>query len=143
MFEDEYRQMQLNPIKIEYLLKDTCMLLPPTATPLSGVEFIKRLPSGDIERARRVKFISKKLEKKTHFDLILQSIRVFFLIRSLYLELNRIQETQLPLIRPENLLRINDKIDLSKRKKILFVKINFNKLDNGDLIACVIHMKER
>ena len=55
MFEDEYRQMQLNPIRLEHLLKDSCMLYPPTTTPLSGVEFIKRLPSGDIERARRVR----------------------------------------------------------------------------------------
>lgn len=55
MFEDEYRQLQLNPVRIEYLLKDACMLYVPTTTPLSGVEFIKRLPSGDIERARRVR----------------------------------------------------------------------------------------
>jgi protein CLEC16A len=56
MFEDEYRQIESNPIRIEYLLKDSCMVFPPTTTPLSGVEFIKRLPSGDIERARRVNF---------------------------------------------------------------------------------------
>jgi hypothetical protein len=55
MFEDEYRQMQINPVRLEYLLKDACMLYAPTTTPLSGVEFIKRLPSGDIERARRVR----------------------------------------------------------------------------------------
>jgi protein CLEC16A len=55
MFEDEYRQMQMNPVRLEYLLKDACMLCQPTTTPLSGVEFIKRLPSGDIERARRVR----------------------------------------------------------------------------------------
>jgi hypothetical protein len=54
MFEDEYRQMQINPIRIDHLLKDSCMLFQPTTTPLSGVEFTKRLPSGDIERARRV-----------------------------------------------------------------------------------------
>lgn len=59
MFEDEYRQMQLNPIRLEYLLKDACMLFPPTTTPLSGVEFIKRLPSGDIERARRVRLLRR------------------------------------------------------------------------------------
>ncbi|CAF4616566.1 unnamed protein product, partial [Rotaria magnacalcarata] len=51
MFEDEYRQTQLNPLRIEHFLKDSCMLFPPSTTPLSGVEFIKRLPSGDIERA--------------------------------------------------------------------------------------------
>ena len=55
MFEDEYRQIQLNPIRLEYILEDSCMLYPPTTTPLSGVEFAKRLPSGDIERARRVR----------------------------------------------------------------------------------------
>jgi len=36
------------------------MLFLPTTTPLSGVEFIKRLPSGDIERARRV-ILQKKI----------------------------------------------------------------------------------
>ena len=54
--------MQLNPIRLEHLLKDPCMLYPATTTPLSGVEFIKRLPSGDIERARRV----SKREKSMH-----------------------------------------------------------------------------
>ncbi|CAF3322729.1 unnamed protein product [Rotaria socialis] len=108
MFEDEYRQTQLNPLRIEHLLKDSCMLFPPSTTPLSGVEFIKRLPSGDIERARR-------------------SIRVFFLVRALFLELNSIAETELPLTKPENLLKLNDKIDFH----------------NCDLIACTVHMTER
>ncbi|CAF2752291.1 unnamed protein product [Rotaria sp. Silwood2] len=108
MFEDEYRQTQLNPMRIEYLLKDSCMLFQPTTTPLSGVEFIKRLPSGDIERARR-------------------SIRVFFLIRALFLELNSTIETELPLTKPENLFKPNDKLDLN----------------NSDLIACTVHMIER
>ncbi|CAF1039000.1 unnamed protein product [Adineta ricciae] len=108
MFEDEYRQMQMNPTRIDYLLKDSCMLLPPTTTPLSGIEFIKRLPSGDIERARR-------------------SIRVFFLIRTLFLELSSISETELPLIKPENLFQENDRLDLNNR----------------DLIACTIHMKDK
>ncbi|CAF4301301.1 unnamed protein product, partial [Adineta steineri] len=84
------------------------MLFQPTTTPLSGVEFIKRLPSGDIERARR-------------------SIRVFFLIRALFIELSLLSETELPLTKPENLFKEDDKLDLS----------------NGDLIACTIHMKER
>ncbi|CAF2066643.1 unnamed protein product [Rotaria magnacalcarata] len=108
MFEDEYRQTQLNPLRIEHFLKDSCMLFPPSTTPLSGVEFIKRLPSGDIERARR-------------------SIRVFFLVRALFLELSSIAETELPLTKPENLLKLNDKIDFH----------------NCDLIACTVHMTER
>ena len=65
MFEDEYRQIQMNPVKVEYLLKDSCMLFPPTTTPMSGVEFIKRLPSGDIERARRVNLFRKKIPSKS------------------------------------------------------------------------------
>ncbi|UJR31412.1 hypothetical protein I4U23_018905 [Adineta vaga] len=108
MFEDEYRQMQLNPIRLEYLLKDACMLYPATTTPLSGVEFIKRLPSGDIERARK-------------------AIRAFFLIRTLSLELRLTTENELPLTKPENLVKENDKLDLN----------------NSDLIACTVFMKEK
>ena len=55
MFEDEYRQTGLNPTKIEHLLKEPSLLYPPVTTPLSGVEFINRLPSGETERARRVR----------------------------------------------------------------------------------------
>jgi hypothetical protein len=73
MFEDEYRQMQLNPIRIEYLLKDSCMLFPPTTTPLSGVEFIKRLPSGDIERARRVNEYEKMISIMAFFKILVDS----------------------------------------------------------------------
>ncbi|CAF3840486.1 unnamed protein product, partial [Rotaria magnacalcarata] len=108
MFEDEYRQMELNPMRLEYLLKDPCMLYPPTTTPLSGVEFIKRLPSGDVERARR-------------------SIRMFFLIRALSLGLRSVTEAEVPLTKAENLVKENDKLDLN----------------NSDLIACTVHIKEK
>ncbi|CAF3679400.1 unnamed protein product [Rotaria sp. Silwood1] len=108
LFEDEYRQMQLNPIRLEYLLKDAYMLYPPTSTPLTGVEFIIRLPLGDIERARR-------------------SIRGFFLIRALSLKLRSIIETDLPLIKADSLVKENDKLDLN----------------NSDLIACTIHIKDK
>ncbi|CAF4560580.1 unnamed protein product [Rotaria sp. Silwood1] len=108
LFEDEYRQMQLNPIRLEYLLKDAYMLYPPTSTPLTGVEFIIRLPLGDIERARR-------------------SIRGFFLIRALSLKLRSIIETDLPLIKADSLVKENDKLDLN----------------NSDLIACTIYIKDK
>ncbi|CAF1067720.1 unnamed protein product [Didymodactylos carnosus] len=108
LFEDEYRQIQINPIRLEYVLKDACMLLPPTTTPLSGIEFTKRLPSGDIERARR-------------------SIRIFFLLRSLSLDLSLTTETLLPLVRQESLVKENDVLDLN----------------NSDLIACTVHMKDK
>jgi len=33
---------------------DASILLPPTGTPLTGIDFNKRLPCGEVERARRV-----------------------------------------------------------------------------------------
>ena len=34
---------------------DASILLPPTGTPLTGIDFNKRLPCGEVERARRVR----------------------------------------------------------------------------------------
>ena len=42
-------------VKVPYLLQDASMLLPPTDTPLTGIEFTRRLPCGETERARKVK----------------------------------------------------------------------------------------
>ena len=33
---------------------DASTLLPPTGTPLTGIEFDRRLPCGEVERAKRV-----------------------------------------------------------------------------------------
>lgn len=54
MFEDEYREMHKKLLNVEYLTMDSNILLPPTGTPLTGIEFCKRLPCGEVERARRV-----------------------------------------------------------------------------------------
>lgn len=35
-------------------MMDASILLPPTGTPLTGIDFVKRLPCGDVERTRRV-----------------------------------------------------------------------------------------
>ena len=35
-------------------MQDASILLPPTGTPLTGIDFIKRLPCGEVERTRRV-----------------------------------------------------------------------------------------
>lgn len=45
---------QLKPMNVEYLMMDASILLPPTGTPLTGIDFVKRLPCGDVERTRRV-----------------------------------------------------------------------------------------
>ncbi|XP_036408056.1 protein CLEC16A isoform X3 [Megalops cyprinoides] len=107
MFEDEYRSMTSKPLNVEYLMMDASILLPPTGTPLTGIDFVKRLPCGDVERTRR-------------------AIRVFFMLRSLSLQLQDEPETQLPLTRPEDLIKTDDVLDLN----------------NSDLIACMVVTKD-
>lgn len=107
MFEDEYRSMMSKPLNVEYLMMDASILLPPTGTPLTGIDFVKRLPCGDVEKTRK-------------------AIRVFFMLRSLSLELQGEPETQLPLTRPEDLIKTDDVLDLN----------------NSDLIACMVVSKD-
>uniref|UniRef100_A0A8C5N607 C-type lectin domain containing 16A n=1 Tax=Gouania willdenowi TaxID=441366 RepID=A0A8C5N607_GOUWI len=107
MFEDEYRSMTSKPLNVEYLMMDASILLPPTVTPLTGIDFVKRLPCGDVEKTRR-------------------AIRVLFMLRSLSLQLQGEPETQLPLTRPEDLIKTDDVLDLN----------------NSDLIACMVVSKE-
>ncbi|XP_051995193.1 protein CLEC16A-like isoform X2 [Xyrauchen texanus] len=107
IFEDEYRSMMSKPMNVEYLMMDASILLPPTGTPLTGIDFVKRLPCGDVERTRR-------------------AIRVFFMLRSLSLQLQGEPETQLPLTRPEDLIKTDDVLDLN----------------NSDLIACMVVSKD-
>lgn len=49
--------------------------------------------------------------RSVHF---VQAIRVFFMLRSLSLQLQGEPETQLPLTRPEDLIKTDDVLDLSK-----------------------------
>ncbi|XP_006563006.2 protein CLEC16A homolog isoform X3 [Apis mellifera] len=100
MFEDEYSEIQKRPLNVEWLMMDSNILLPPTGTPMTGIEFTKRLPCGDVERARR-------------------AIRVFFLIRDLSLTLNMEAETQLPLTNPANCIQVDNVLDLSKNNSDL------------------------
>lgn len=44
-------------MNVEYLMMDASILLPPTGTPLTGIDFVKRLPCGDVEKTRRVSVI--------------------------------------------------------------------------------------
>ncbi|XP_050345845.1 protein CLEC16A homolog isoform X1 [Nymphalis io] len=94
MFEDEYCEMSKRPLNVEWLCMDAAILLPPTRTPMSGIAFEKRLPSGEMERARR-------------------AIRTFFLIRDLYLKLTGKPETQLPLANPAPFVPVGDTLDLN------------------------------
>ncbi|XP_045497354.1 protein CLEC16A homolog isoform X3 [Colias croceus] len=94
MFEDEYCEMSKRPLNVEWLCMDAAILLPPTKTPMSGIAFEKRLPSGEMERARR-------------------AIRTFFLIRDLYLKLSGKQETQLPLANHAPFVQVGKTLDLN------------------------------
>ncbi|XP_076545342.1 C-type lectin domain containing ema isoform X2 [Osmia lignaria lignaria] len=115
MFEDEYSEIQKRPLNVEWLMMDSNILLPPTGTPMTGIEFTKRLPCGEktklmlvqVERARR-------------------AIRVFFLIRELSLTLNMEVEAQLPLTNPANCVQVDNVLDLN----------------NSDLIACTVVWKD-
>nr|XP_045616775.1 protein CLEC16A homolog [Procambarus clarkii] len=48
MFEDEWHEMHRKPLNVEYLLQDASVLLPPAGTPLTGIDFNKRLPCGEV-----------------------------------------------------------------------------------------------
>ncbi|XP_015113621.1 protein CLEC16A homolog isoform X2 [Diachasma alloeum] len=94
MFEDEYSEVQKKPLNVEWLMMDSNILLPPTGTPMTGIEFSKRLPCGEVERARR-------------------AIRVFFLVRELSLLLGKEPEAQLPLTNPVNCVQVGNVLDLN------------------------------
>ncbi|XP_021935707.1 protein CLEC16A homolog isoform X2 [Zootermopsis nevadensis] len=99
MFEDEYSEMQKRPLNVEWLMMDSNILLPPTGTPMTGIEFSKRLPCGEVERAQR-------------------AIRVFFLIRELSLMLAMEPEIQLPLTNPQSCVQVNNLLDLNNSNLI-------------------------
>ena len=95
MFEDEYSDMKKGETRMEFVMSDASLLLPPTGTPLTGIDFTKRLPCGEVERARK-------------------SIRTFFRLRQLSLDIQSLEETKLPLSSPDTCVHVQDVLDLSK-----------------------------
>lgn len=104
MFEDEWHEMHRKPLNVEYLLQDASILLPPAGTPLTGIEFSKRLPCGEVERARR-------------------AMRVFFLVRQMSLEVRDEPDTHLPLTNPAACVQVSDVLDLNNSDLIACVVI--------------------
>uniref|UniRef100_A0A4V0Y8H9 Uncharacterized protein n=1 Tax=Rhodnius prolixus TaxID=13249 RepID=A0A4V0Y8H9_RHOPR len=94
MFESEDEELRKKPINVEWLMMDSNVLLPPTGTPMTGIEFGKRLPCGEVERARR-------------------AIRVFLLVRGLCLKLSGEKETQLPLTNRNDCVQNDTVLDLT------------------------------
>lgn len=54
MFESEYQEMKKKPLNVERLMMDSVILLPPTGTPMTGIEFTKRLPCGEVSIDRSI-----------------------------------------------------------------------------------------
>jgi len=94
LFEAEATELTRRQLQVEYLLQDSSVLLPPTGTPMTGIEFAKRLPCGEVERARR-------------------AIRVFVLMRRLSLMISGESDTQLPLVSDQQCIRVSDVLDLN------------------------------
>lgn len=95
LFEDEYKEMCKTSLNIESLFMDPSILLPPTGTPLTGIEFTRRLPCGEEEKARR-------------------SIRVYLYLRKLCQQIANEEETILPLTNRLNCYQIDNVMDLSE-----------------------------
>uniref|UniRef100_A0A914X1A1 Protein CLEC16A n=1 Tax=Plectus sambesii TaxID=2011161 RepID=A0A914X1A1_9BILA len=94
IFEDEYERFERENLKIDYVSSDPALLLPPSTTPLSGVEFAKRLPCGPQEHVRK-------------------AVRVYFHLRKFLLDLEGVEETRLPLSNPKDCVTVNDCLNLN------------------------------
>ncbi|XP_059351503.1 protein CLEC16A homolog isoform X2 [Daphnia carinata] len=105
LFEAEVNEIIKRPLQVEYLLQDSSILLPPTGTPMTGIEFTKRLPCGEVERARR-------------------AIRVFVLMRRLSIAISGEVETQLPLVCVQQCIKISDILDLNNSDLIACTVVN-------------------
>ena len=76
-------------------MMDASMLLPPTDTPLTGIDFTRRLPCGENEKA-------------------MNAMRVFFATRALNQQLQNVEECDLPLTPHANSAKPGDILDFSK-----------------------------
>ncbi|XP_016973424.2 protein CLEC16A homolog isoform X3 [Drosophila rhopaloa] len=94
LFEDEYNEMRKAQLNVEFLCMDSTILLPPTGTPLTGINFTRRLPCGEVEKARR-------------------AIRVYFLLRRTCQKFLNEKESLLPLTNVVNLVQVENVLDLN------------------------------
>ncbi|XP_053696989.1 protein CLEC16A homolog [Sabethes cyaneus] len=94
LFEDEYNEMVKSSLNVEFLCNDSTILLPPTGTPLTGIGFTRRLPCGEVEKARR-------------------AIRVFFLLRRTCQSITGERELLLPLTNLSQCVQVDNALDLN------------------------------
>lgn len=69
--------LQSKPLNVEYLMMDASVLLPPTGTPLTGIDFVKRLPCGDVEKTRRVCKLSRLIKTKSAVRISLRLVDTY------------------------------------------------------------------
>lgn len=110
LFEDEYNEMIKSILNVEFLCMDSAILLPPTGTPLTGIGFTRRLPCGEVEKARR-------------------SIRVYFLLRKLCQQVSYEEETLLPLTNQSNCVQVENVLDLSKLFKMVIYYFKYGNMN--------------
>lgn len=104
LFEDEYNEMKKSVLNVEFLCMDSTILLPPTGTPLTGIGFTRRLPCGEVEKARR-------------------AIRGFFHLRELCQMITYEQETMLPLYNQCKCVQLEKVLDLSEEFLVTHLSI--------------------
>lgn len=95
LFEDEYNEVLKNKLNVEFLCMDATILLPPTKTPMTGINFTRRFPCGDVEKARR-------------------AIRAYLYLRNFNNRVSEAEEKLLPLTKNDQLVQIENVLDLSK-----------------------------
>ncbi|XP_065658380.1 protein CLEC16A isoform X2 [Hydra vulgaris] len=93
-FEGQYHHLKAKPLNVEYITMDASLLLPATITPLTGIDFMKRLPCGDSEKAQR-------------------AAHVFIMMRELLLDIQKETESFLPLSKVDNPVCESQVLDLN------------------------------
>lgn len=102
LFEDEYNEVLKGKLNVEYLCMDATILLPPTGTPMTGIHFTRRLPCGDVEKARR-------------------AIRAYLYLRNFKNRINDAEEKLLPLTKTDQLVVVENVLDLSELVLFFFI----------------------
>uniref|UniRef100_A0A915HJA7 FPL domain-containing protein n=1 Tax=Romanomermis culicivorax TaxID=13658 RepID=A0A915HJA7_ROMCU len=115
LFEDELQCMQNSSINVQFLSADSTMLRCPSNTPLSGIDFIKRLPCGPQECVRK-------------------SVRVYLILRRCFSDLLP-EESPLSLATyPSGTVSINDCLNLSNSDMLACTVTQKDKKENCEYL---------
>ena len=116
IFEEEYTNEMAFHVKLDYLVMDGFMLLPPLDTPTTGIDFTKRLPNGDTERTRK-------------------AMRVFLAIHNIHHDLYKLEESDLPFSQSEYSARVGESVDLNNYHLFACKGISDNKISEHFMVV--------